>query len=253
MAKVEVPARQAFPDWQRNFIVGLKGASFFDFPKEIPAAKLVPGESHAVSRVVTERGITNHVRVLRDKDGAKRVVIWLSSDDVKAAEPQWLKGQITSDDAVYAWETRGFGDSRWTRKNPPNYVERSHYLLGRTVDTGRVWDVIAAARYLAAENDGAKVFVAAETNLAVIAAFAAALDKQIAGVILRNPSASLMVPNAPAILNALRIGDVQDVLGCIAPRPMTIIGSDHEPFAKVAQLYESAGQGQRVSFSNGER
>ena len=53
-----------------------------------------------------------------------------------------------ADDIVYAIVPHGVGPTRWTRKNPPNYVERSHVLLGRTVDTGRVRDIVAAYLYL---------------------------------------------------------------------------------------------------------
>ena len=59
--------------------------------------------------------------------------------------PDWVGRVAASDQVVVLCEPRGVGATRWTRKNPPNYVERSHVLLGRTVDSGRVWDVIAAA------------------------------------------------------------------------------------------------------------
>ena len=36
--------------------------------------------------------------------------------------------------------------TEWTRKNPPNYVERSFALLGMTVDEMRIWDAIASFR-----------------------------------------------------------------------------------------------------------
>src|SRR5262249_32306493 len=35
----------------------------------------------------------------------------------------------------------------WTQKSPPNYVERAHVLLGRTIDEGRVHDIIATINY----------------------------------------------------------------------------------------------------------
>jgi hypothetical protein len=198
--------------------------------------------------LVTESGITNRLRVIRGNAGAKRVVLWLNADVANTAEPEWLKDVIEEGDALYALEPRGFGATRWTKENPPNYVERSHYLLGRTVDSGRVRDVIATGRYLSAANKGLPVVVAAETNLAVVAAFAAALADDIAGLALSKPPASLMESNAPAILNALRVADVPEVLGCVAPRPMTIFGADAKRFAKVAQIYETAGERRRLTF-----
>ena len=52
---------------------------------------------------------------------------------------------------------------RWTTRNPPNYVERDCFLPGQTPDSGRIWDLAAAARYFAAgERKGAKVWLAGD-------------------------------------------------------------------------------------------
>src|SRR5690606_38620562 len=51
------------------------------------------------------------------------------------SEQRW-KGSLE-----FAVATRGTDVSRWTRKNPPNTVERSLALLGRTADTLRVRDL----------------------------------------------------------------------------------------------------------------
>ena len=248
MAKVEPPTRESFSPWRDKLIAQWRESSFQAFPETIAPAELVSGALESDARMVTETGITNTARMLREKLGAKRVIVWLTADHDNKFEPGWFKGHLTSSDAICAWQTRGFGETRWTRKNPPNYVERSHYLLGRTVDSGRVWDAIAAARYFRARNDSAEILLAGETNMAAIAAFAAALDRNIAGLILNNPPASLMEPHAPAILNALRTGDVADVLGCVAPRPIIIIAATGDAFGKVQKAYESAGRPEQMRF-----
>src|SRR4029434_8381817 len=101
--------------------------------------------------IATEPGITNAIKFLRTGATAKRIVLWVTTDN-DAPEPGWLKNQLGDNDTVFACEVRGVGAGRWTQKNPPNYVARSHYLLGRTVDSGRVWDLVATARGLRARH-----------------------------------------------------------------------------------------------------
>ena len=115
------------------------------------------------------------------------------------------------------------GATTWTKKDPPNYIARAHALLGRTVDAGRVWDVIAAARYLAAKSDDSnmkgnrQIHVAGQGPAGLIAAYAAILDEQIAIVTLVSPTLDHMDPTAPQFLNVLRVGDALNSLGLLAP------------------------------------
>ena len=93
--------------------------------------------------------------------------------------------------------------------------------VSRTVDTGRVWDIIAAAKYLAQNarsGESPPVHVAGKGSAGLLAAYAAVLDESIAGVTLLAPPASLMDQDAPQFLCALRTCDVADALRLIAPR-----------------------------------
>ncbi|HUY91815.1 MAG TPA: hypothetical protein VMV10_23940, partial [Pirellulales bacterium] len=94
------------------------------------------------------------------------------NEDEAGETPEWLQRVAAEDQLVVLCEPRGIGETKWTRKNPPNYVERSHALLGRTVDAGRVWDILAAAGYLAAGEGQPAVFVAGKGAAGVLAAYA---------------------------------------------------------------------------------
>jgi hypothetical protein len=145
-------------------------------------------------------------------------------------------------DGVYVCSPRGTGPTHWTRRNPPNYVERAHVLLGRTVDTGRVWDIIAGARFLYARHNGAvPVHVAGEGSAAILIAYAALWAPDIAGVVAVEPPLSHMDGKAPKFLNVLRVCDVPDVFGMLAPRSLTIIGCPGDALAKITRIYASAG------------
>jgi hypothetical protein len=150
--------------------------------------------------------------------------------------------------AVFLCEPRGIGETRWTRKSPPNYIERSHVLLGRTADTGRVWDVIAAARYLRQKFEGkAAVLVSGQGNAAVLAAYAALFEPEITGLVLRNPVLSHMNASAPPFLNVLRVCDIPEVLGMLAPRSLTIQESTAEALKKISAIYSAAGAANRLT------
>jgi hypothetical protein len=200
----------------------------------------------------TEPGIELRFRALSGPgDGEKPARAWLlvSTNLESETVPDWLKGALHEDDALYLCRPRGIGETQWTRKNPPNYVERSHALLGRTVDTGRVWDVIAVARYIRQKNQWqVPVTLAGEGSAAVLAGYAALLESDIAAVVLRDPVLSHMNAAAPQFLNVLRVCDVPDMLGMLAPRPLTIRDGHSPDFKKVEGIYSAAGVADHVAL-----
>ena len=50
-----------------------------------------------------------------------------------------------------------------------------------------------------------------------------------------------MQGGGPQFLNVLRVCDVPEVLGMLAPRPLTIYGTAPERLDKVAAIYAAAG------------
>ena len=110
------------------------------------------------------------------------------------------------------------------------------------MDTGRVWDIIAAARYLHDKyEDGVPVYVSGDGAAGILAAYAALWEPEIAGVIVNNPPLSHMNNEAPQFLNVLRVCDIPDVLGMLAPRPLTVYGVSGDAIGKVTKIYSAAG------------
>jgi hypothetical protein len=81
----------------------------------------------------------------------------------------------------------------------------------------------------------------AEEGAAVLAAYAALVEPDISALVLHNPVLSHTAASAPQFLNVLRVCDVPDVLGMLAPRPLTIEGAKAEVLKQVAQTYSAAG------------
>ena len=194
-------------------------------------------------QIQTEAGI--RVPLLKWEPGglptANRVLLVVADTDDLNATESWIKSHQRGGNVVYALQPRGVGPTRWTRKNPPNYVERRHVLIGNTVETGQVWDVIAASRLLRSRYAGVPLCVAGQRGAAILAAYAALWEPDITEVLLDQPPASHQEPGCPNFLNVLRVCDVPDVLAMLAPRRLTVLGSSQEVIQHVQAGYRAAG------------
>src|SRR5439155_10828535 len=105
--------------------------------------------------------------------------------------PEWTMG-LRVPKVYWDFHPRGgiqIGDERWTKKSPPNHIERSHALLGRTVDVGRLWDTAATAHALEEAQlvllmtikGKRKLTVIGHGQAGVLAAYAAMFEPSIIG------------------------------------------------------------------------
>ena len=69
----------------------------------------------------------------------------------------------------------------------------------------------------------------------------------IDGVVAHRPFVTHMDPAAPQFLNVLRVADIPDLLGMLAPRPLAIASAD-EGFQKTAAIYKVAGAEKQLSI-----
>lgn len=244
MANVSAPREGEFPPWKQKLVTELRRVTFGNFPDRIPPARLLEQKSD-VTRLETEPAMEIRLRTeagLTPPKTPKRLLLVVTNPESNEPLSKSIRQNFETGDAVYFCDVRGVGETRWTTKNPPNTVLRSHVLLGRTVDAGRVWDIAAAARYLREKYDPKLAFVLlAENRAAVLAAYAALLEPVVGSVILHQPPLSHMESTAPNFLNVLRVCDVPDALGMLAPRPLTVSGAGAEPLKKVAAIYRAAG------------
>jgi len=254
VAKVDVPAKGKYEAWKANIMAELRRITFRCFPQRIPPAELIDKDEHNGLRLTSEPGIEVHLQLaeaLKSAGDAARVLMVVQNQDSSESVSDWVHRVQKPGDHVYVCAPRGIGPTAWTRKNPPNYVERSHVLLGRTVDTGRVWDIIAAARYLRGKyGENVPVYVLGEGAGGVLAAYAALWEPQIEGVLLNRPPLSHMDAEAPQFLNVLRVCDIPDALGMLAPRTLTIYGGSTAFSGKVSEIYTAAGAATKLSFKN---
>ena len=210
IGKVEIPKeRNELGATRKKVVAKLREITFRHFPENIPAARVSGTAGEGMNWLNTEGNIRVRAKGHRQLKESKAITLVIANEDIQKRE---------AEEGEFLLEPRGIGGTRWTTKNPPNYVERSHYLLGRTVDSGRVWDVSAAVGYLRAENPGAAVRLKGEGRGAALALYAAVLDESVAGVEAKNLPESLMNDNSPALLNALRVCDLAELKALLAER-----------------------------------
>ncbi|MBM4001044.1 MAG: hypothetical protein FJ297_16170 [Planctomycetes bacterium] len=258
LAVPDRPAAGEFDAWRSERIREWKQVTFGSFPDEIPAAELdrsaLSDNGERVDVVTAERPleVVLRFRPRKAKDRANETWLAVLNEEEAGTVPDWLNRIAPADQdiEIVLCEPRGMGVSRWTKKNPPNYVERSLVLLGRTVDTGRIRDVAAAARYVrtvGVEPDSTgsiaprRIAVCGRGAAGILAAYAAVFCPEIERVAVVVPPVSHMDPGSPRLLNVLRVFDIPDALGLAAPRPMRLIGADAGAFSATAALYRSAG------------
>lgn len=255
LAKVAPPEAGKFEEWKKPLLAELRRVSFGYFPKEIPAATQIKDEDDPFEDCVLQ--VEGRIRIQLPfhgetfpKDPKSLLLVVLNEDEVGKL-PGWVAKIATEDQTVLCCEPRGIGMTKWTRKNGPNYVERSHALLGGTVDSGRVYDVIAASKYFSEyfrREPRLTVHVAGKGPAGLIAAYAAVLTPEISSVTLVSPPASHMDPAAPQFLNVLRVCDVPESLGLLAPRPLRILEAESDRFTATKAAYKSAGAEERLTF-----
>jgi dienelactone hydrolase len=249
-AEPALPKEGEFSAWKRGLMKGLRERLFRAFPDRIPAAtrgKAVDSPSGVLLRTEgpIEILLTNPVQ--SGKADAKTGLLIVLDKDESALNsvPEWAK-PYAGEGPVRLLAPRGSAAYLpWTRKSPPNYLERSLPLLGRTEDEGKVWDVAATCRRLTEDDKGQRGWrVIGRGQAGVIAAYAALFEPSIREVIAVDPPASHR--EGPIFLGVLRVLDVPDALGMLAPVPLTLVDAKDKAFERTAQIYKIAGAAEQI-------
>jgi cephalosporin-C deacetylase-like acetyl esterase len=230
-----------FQSWRQDRLAELRRIVFHSLPETIePQAGLDLSQESRTGSLMTALGITTHWKYFPgagNKPAGKRWLVVLGPDESLEIKPDWLV-KMAGGDAVLLVAPRGTGPTRW--QDPVPYtIQRSLALLGRTVDSGRLEDVLVTAASVVHGDSAAKWIIAGNGQAGVIAAYAALLDPRLAEIVVVNPTTSHH--EGPIFLNVLRVLDVPEALGLLAPRPLTLHTPQPAAFARTASLYGVAG------------
>jgi cephalosporin-C deacetylase-like acetyl esterase len=255
-AEVKLP-KPDFAEWKKGMLKELRERSFRGFPARIPEAELGGGPFSAAyyMKPRTDQGLqvflVGLIKRVRDKPRRQALLIRGPEDGSGPNVPKWVE-QLGTYDLYWLLSPRGI-DEPWTKKSPPNYVERAHALLGRTVEQGRVWDIAATAHALETlkltpDNvvEGKREFrVIGRGPYGILAAYAALFEPSIKEVVIVDPPVSHR--EGPIFLNVLRILDIPEALGLLAPNVrLTLVNAKDRAFDRTAQLYKLAGAADKL-------
>lgn len=237
-----VPAAADFAAWREDLLAKLRQKSFRSHPDPLPAASIFLRANegdNSRDMLVTEPLITCALDYRKGLDGKGDIgtlfVVFPGEElNVEAIKP------YRGDGPVRRLTVRQGGTGE-----VPHYVERSHALLGLTVDGGRVRDVIATIRHLHDNDSQGRTWrVVGKGSAGIIAAYAALYEPAIAEVVVIDPPATHKV--GPIFLNVLQVLDIPDALGLIAPKTLTLVNAKDKAFDRTAEIYDRAGSAKKL-------
>lgn len=238
-----LPEEGEFAEWKGSLLAILKRLSFRSFPERVPATDVAVLNGADVGQFVRTDipgGFPVDVAMVRRIPEPKQVrLIVLLGETTPAASGD-------AAETIYAIRPRGVGSTRWTRKNPPNYVERSHVLVGRTVDTERVREIISVARAIKHAHRYLPLVIAGDGAAGLLGAYAAVWESDIDAVELSTPPRTHQSNDAPQFLSVLRAADVPGILGLIAPRPILLQNAGAREFEATKKIYAASGAADKI-------
>src|SRR5438477_57084 len=230
---------EEFRIWREEKLAELRRICFRSLPGNSATNLIEIGNS---AKVEAEPPVATVWRYFPRGQGSSRGERWMvvlgDAESVEAL-PNWLP-KTAGNASVLLLATRGTG--RLLLQDPaPYYIHRALPLLGRTLDTGRLADILGTAKRWLDSEAGKKNRwkIIGRGEVGVIGAYAAVLDPRIAEVILVDPPASHR--DGPIFLNVLRVLDIPEALGLLAPRPLTIYTTRASAFERTVSIYAAAG------------
>jgi cephalosporin-C deacetylase-like acetyl esterase len=241
-AKVKLPSEErAYATWKKDLLTQLREKSFRSFPDRVPRPKKMDKEGPETEAIlVLDTGdgfLVKLESILANKEVQKVATIAVYGSGDRASTVRRWAFPFAKDSDLDGLQTQG----GWTMASPPNYVERSHALLGQTVDQTRVWDVAAALRYLSETDKNNYTWrLVGRGQAGILAAYAALFEPSIKEVVIIDPPKSHR--EGPIFLNVLRVLDIPDALGLLAPNvSLTLINAKDKAFDRTAEIYKLAG------------
>lgn len=237
VARVPVPTtRSGYHALRRHVLDTLRETTFRAWPHKGPTKRVELAGDPAAGRYPSEPPIEIAYRYFPPDDRRSRTcwLLVLNEGEADDTVPEWA-ADLVGPHACVLLSPRGVGPTERTFKKP-YYFLRAMALLGRTLDSGRVWDAMA---FVAGCGRPRTTWKAAGRGQAgVLAAYAALYEKKITEIVCVDPPSTH--DDGPHFLSVMRTLDIPDALGLLAPRPLTLRGAKAKPFDKTTALYRAA-------------
>jgi hypothetical protein len=245
-ARVAPPEPESFDTWRSELLAKLRERPFATLRASPDDGSMPAGDDHGFLPTESPLGVT--WRAFRtEKPSDLHWLVLLCRDDPEEELPSWARAIVGEAPAV-AIGVRGTGSSACPSRGETaeNHLERALLLSGRSLDSGRVQDVMAAVRAcrerVAREGvQGAGIAVVGRGRMGMVGAYAALFAPAITSVTLIAPPASHMADGSPQFPGVLRVLDIPVALGLLAPRPLRLLTPDPAPFGATREIYARAG------------
>ncbi|RRJ30093.1 alpha/beta hydrolase family protein [Halocatena pleomorpha] len=226
----------------------------------VPFCLLVPDDEEPPYPVV----LTIHGHC---EEGKALTVGAVDDERVEIAEERrdFARQAVRRGYAALAPDMRAFGELAGPEPEPEGYrsctrLQKTAQLFGRTLAGERTWDVLRLIECIESEPtlDGDRIAITGHSGGAAVSLFAAAVDDRLAPAVL-NAYFCTFADSIVAIDHCdcnyvpglLRLGEMWDIAGAIAPRPVTVVTGDGDPifpvngtrraFSRLQEIYRNVG------------
>jgi hypothetical protein len=120
-------------------------------------------------------------------------------------------------------------------------MERSHTWIGRTLAAVHVWDIVRAVDWAVGEEklEPLSITVYGKGEMGIACLYAGLFDERIKQFILKDPPSSHW--QGPALLNVLRVTDIPEIAGALAPRRIVSLTKLPPSFSLARSIYRLKG------------
>jgi cephalosporin-C deacetylase-like acetyl esterase len=188
----------------------------------------------------SEEGITIRGLVRRAPKGADSLpgLLYIASDgdDPRAINALMIGVNRRNASVRMVVYPRGVGEVGWDKTFWKDTLRNAMHT-GRTVDSMRLTDVLAAVELLRKEDqvNASRIMVMGKGVAAGLALYAAILDPRIQQVMLIDPPTSHV--EGPHFLNVLRLTDLPEAAALLAPRRLNFYRRMPSAFEYTRQVY----------------
>ena len=129
-------------------------------------------------------------------------------------------------------------------------IERSAAWIGRTIGSMQVWDILRAVEWIVEEEriPSSSIGVYGKGETGILGLYAAILDGRIQQLVLKDPPESHR--QGPALLNVLRVTDLQEVVAACAPRSLTVVGKLPPAWESARSIYSLQGRAENLTTAD---
>lgn len=254
------PHKDSIEEWQevrKDKVEALRQQVFRHFPhsrEPLDVSVIGNWEFGAGVRVwirdfTTEDGIRLRMRLYLPPTDPESILLGVMNADQNEVQFQRVVMAIASGKGAATIEPRGTGPTSWHPSFDWQFT-RAALLVGRTTTSMQIWDVLRAVEVIGTAEDFStnKVFTYGSGDAGIVALYAAVLDEEIAGALIDEPPASHT--QGPHLLNVLRVVDLPEAAGLVAPRQLGLVNAPQRPFHWTERLYERLGISDRLAKGN---